>query len=135
MENKLIIIWQTFLTYCMFQLEHLEVLNIYNCTRWYCGGVPLGVLLLTIINFICFPKIRLITGPTIISLTYISGSLLFWDFEHWNISTRHRTEYYDTHCFSAVLLWIMLLWYVFYLYIYTKLMDTVTALQQNELPV
>lgn len=97
---------QITLNICVMLLEYLEILNLYNCNRWYCSGVGLFVLLINIINTILFKENLEFNVPSLICHILGSGGLLFWDVEHWNISTRHRTEYYDTHDSYFMMLYV-----------------------------
>lgn len=109
---------QIFINVSLGLLEYLEILNLYNCTRWACSSAPISVFSLTLLNYLFFYKKKEIMIPSIITNFFVAGGSLFWDIEYWNISTRHRTEYYDTHAFNAGILWINTFWamaYTFYL--------------------
>ncbi|MFK7871676.1 MAG: hypothetical protein AB8C84_00700 [Oligoflexales bacterium] len=100
-----------------FLLQHLEVLNIYNCERWWCGGTPALYLGASAINYALLFREHPVMIPTLLTAALGAGSLLFWDVEYWNISTRHRTEYYDTHNFYDNALWLNQFWSIVYLYL------------------
>ena len=101
----------------MMILEYLEVLNLYNCSRWYCSGIPCGFLFINICNTIFFRDNLLINVPSLVCNFLGAGGLLFWDIEYWNVSTRHRTEYYDTHDSYFAMLYITNYFIIYQIYI------------------
>ena len=98
------------LAVCAWCLEFLEVLNLYNCKAWWCSGVPFIYFGVSGIIYFFICREHCIMIPTLVA-SFIGGvSLLFWDCTRWNIDTRHRTEYYDTHNFYANALWLNCFW-------------------------
>lgn len=107
--------FQVFISFLIWGLQHAEILNIYNCKRWYCSGAIFVYCLLTLFNYICFKLNKPIFISSFIIGLIAAGSILFWDIEHWNISTRHRNEYYDTHNFNDNILFLNLFWIIIFI--------------------
>jgi hypothetical protein len=101
-------------------LEYLEMLNVYNCEQYWCSGSHFILIGISIINYIIYKFDKLIFIPYIIISIIGSLSLLFWDITWWNVSTRHRTEYYNSHNFLNITLFVNLFWDLFYLCILKK---------------
>ena len=108
--------FQIILNICSWILQYLEILNLYNCEKYWCSGTHFIYTSLTLLNYIIFKYDNLIFIPSLIIGLIGSLSLFFWDLTWWNISTRYRTEYYDTHCFYTTILFINLFWCFFYIY-------------------
>ncbi|KAJ9465481.1 hypothetical protein DIPPA_53369, partial [Diplonema papillatum] len=70
-------------------LEYLELLNLYNCGRWFCGGVSFAVLGILSLNAFFFRENLDLSVPVVISHVLGGSGLLFWSIEWWNVSTRH----------------------------------------------
>lgn len=98
-------------------LSMLEVLNIYNCKRYYCI-LPFGVVLfLTLLISIFCRTDHFIDIPIIITYMILTVSFVYWDLIDYDARfTRHRTEYYLTHGFAASSTYILSMWILFYIY-------------------
>ncbi|KAJ9465479.1 hypothetical protein DIPPA_53367 [Diplonema papillatum] len=88
-------------------LEYLQILNLYNCHRYMCGGVSCTVLGALALNAFVFRENLDLSLPVVIVHVLGGSGLLFWSIEWWNVSTRHRTEYYDTHTIFFVMLFVV----------------------------
>ncbi|KAJ9448185.1 hypothetical protein DIPPA_17610 [Diplonema papillatum] len=88
---------QLLVSLTIMMLEYMQILNLYNCERWGCSTVPCGGLLLIAVTALVFQENFDLSLPLLISHTLGAAGLLFWSIEWWNVATRHRTEFYDTH--------------------------------------
>ena len=101
--------FQILLDVSIFLIEFLTVMNAYN-------GTKLDYLLifcipnfLTIVHLLLYgKKIFMYSLPSLFVHSWGVIAQGAWYSEYWQIHTRHRTEYYDTHAvFTAVLFYII----------------------------
>lgn len=116
-------------------LEYLEMLNLYNCEQYWCSGSHFILIGLSIINYIIYKFDKLIFIPYIIISIVGSFSLLFWGITWWNVSSRHRSEYYDTHSFLNTILFVNLFWNLFYLTILKDKLNVISQLENQSYTV
>eukprot|EP01064_Diplonema_japonicum_P012883 TRINITY_DN2022_c5_g3_i2.p1 TRINITY_DN2022_c5_g3~~TRINITY_DN2022_c5_g3_i2.p1 ORF type:complete len:203 (+),score=52.56 TRINITY_DN2022_c5_g3_i2:56-610(+) len=90
--------------------EYLQILNLYGSGQWATGLVPVMAFLLTcVVSFVWRQNVE-VNVPFLVAHFMGAAGLLFWSIEWWNTSTRHRTEYFDTHvsyflmCFAVLVL-------------------------------
>jgi len=102
-------IFQLFLDFSIFLIEFLTVMNAYNGTKLdnlliYCIPTIITFLHLVLYKKSCFRFV--LPSLFIYCLGVIAqGS---WYSEYWQVNTRHRTEFYDTHAiFTSFMFYVI----------------------------
>lgn len=130
---------QILLNITIWIIQHLEILNIYNCKQYWCSGVHFIYITITIINYYVYKYDILVFIPSIIIGLIGAFSLLFLDIKLGNTNNKYGMEYYITHGFYDVLLFINLLWCLLYLSILKKYIDNTNKILVlfgvNEFPI
>ncbi|KAJ9465480.1 hypothetical protein DIPPA_53368 [Diplonema papillatum] len=100
-------VFQTTISCLYMALEYLEVLNIYNCERWWCGRTSFAALTVLGLNAAVFRENIALSIPVIIAHAMTAAAIVLWCIEY-DFIFNHliRTEYYDTHALSFAVVFI-----------------------------
>ena len=102
-------IFQLLLDFSVFTIEFLTVLNGFNGTKLdnlllYCIPTFITGAHLAIYKSTCVHHVL----PSL--LTYLLGLVAqsIWYTQFWQVYTRHRTEFYDTHAVLCAMMYVLI---------------------------
>ncbi|KAJ9465462.1 hypothetical protein DIPPA_08703 [Diplonema papillatum] len=100
-------VFQTVVSCLYMMLEYMEIINIYNCERYWCGRTACITLGIVGLNAIIYRENFDLSTPLIFAHTLGAIPFIIWDLEYMTIfDTLIRTEYYDTHAMAFSLVFI-----------------------------
>ncbi|KAJ9465461.1 hypothetical protein DIPPA_08707 [Diplonema papillatum] len=100
-------VFQTVVSCLYMMLEYMEIINIYNCERYWCGRTACITLGIIGLNALIHRENFDLSTPLIFAHTLGAVPFIIWDLEYLTIFTNLiRTEYYDTHAMAFSLVFI-----------------------------